>query len=63
MAKQPTKPHDLRDDIYAPRTTVTDTNERLAGAEPPAIDPENGDFPLVTPEPGKNLPPGQAVKG
>ncbi len=32
MAKA--KPHDLRDDIYAPPTTVTNTDERLAGAEP-----------------------------
>ncbi len=32
MAKQHEKPHDLRDDIWAPQTTVTNTNERLAGA-------------------------------
>ena len=61
MAKA--KPHDLRDDIYAPRTTVTNTNERLAGVEPRTVDPENGNLKLVRPEPGKNIPPGSATKG
>jgi hypothetical protein len=60
-AKQ--KPHDLRDDIYAPPTTVTNTDERLAGAEPATVDPENGNLRLVRPEPGKNVPPGAATKG
>jgi hypothetical protein len=60
-AKQ--KPHDLRDDIYAPRTTVTNTDERLAGAEPRTVDPENGSLRLVRPEPGKNVPPGATTKG
>ncbi|HJW39603.1 MAG TPA: hypothetical protein VJ476_00070 [Rhizomicrobium sp.] len=63
MAKTKNKPHDLRDDIYAPRTTVTNTNERLAGAEPPAVNPKKGDFRLVTPESGKDVPEGQTTKG
>src|ERR1700754_2563030 len=37
------KPHDLRDDTYAPRTTITNTDERLAGAEPATLDPANED--------------------
>ncbi|HXC54692.1 MAG TPA: hypothetical protein VNU97_05320 [Rhizomicrobium sp.] len=60
-AKQ--KPHDLRDDIYAPPTTVTNTNERLAGAEPASVDPENGNLKLVRPALGSNVPPGQTTKG
>jgi hypothetical protein len=59
-AKQ--KPHDLRDDIYAPSTTVTNTNERLAGAEPVSVDPENGNMKLVHPGPD-DVPPGQTTKG
>lgn len=57
------KPHDLRDDIYAPRTTVTNLNERLAGAESPAVDAEkgDGDLPLVTPT--SKVPDGAATKG
>jgi hypothetical protein len=61
MSAKP-KLHDLRDDIY-PGTTVTDTDERLAGAEPVAVNPENGNLKLVTPEPGKNIPEGQTTKG
>ncbi|MEI9994753.1 MAG: hypothetical protein WDM91_09180 [Rhizomicrobium sp.] len=57
------KQHDLRDDIYAPRTTVTNTDERLAGAEPSTVDPENGNLKLVRPEPGKNVPDGVTTKG
>jgi len=63
MAKAKTKLHDLRDDIYAPRTTVTNTDEHLAGAEPPSVDPERGNLRLVTPEPGKDIPEGQTTKG
>lgn len=63
MAKSKQKPHDLRDDMYKPRTTVTDTDDRMAGAKPPSVDPEKGNFRLVTPEPGKNLPEGQTTKG
>ncbi|MEI9991387.1 MAG: hypothetical protein WDM86_15245 [Rhizomicrobium sp.] len=63
MAKDKQKPHDLRDDTYAPRTTVTNTDERLAGAEPPSVNPEAGDFVLVTPEPGKGIAEGQTTKG
>ena len=57
------KPHDLRDDIYAPPTTVTNTDERLAGAERATVDPENGSLRLVRPEIGKNVPDGQTTKG
>ena len=60
-AKQ--KLHDLRDDIYAPRTTITNTDERLAGAEPATVDPQAGNLKLVRPEPGKNVPPGATTKG
>jgi hypothetical protein len=57
------KPHDLRDDIYAPSTTVTKLNERLVGAEPPAVDAEKGDddLPLLTPS--SKVPDGAATKG
>ena len=61
MAKA--KPHDLRDDIWAPRTSVTGTDERLAGAERKPIDPEKGAPQMVTPTPGKNVPEGAATKG
>jgi hypothetical protein len=56
------KPHDLRDDIYAPSTTVTNLNERLVGAEP-AVDAErgDGDLPLLTPN--SRVPDGAATKG
>ena len=57
------KPHDLRDDTYAPRTTVTNTDERFAGAEPASVDPQAGNMHLVRPEVGKNVPPGAATKG
>jgi hypothetical protein len=60
-AKQ--KLHDLRDDIYAPRTTLTNTNERLTGSEPRSVDPENGNLRMVRPEPGKNVPDGATTKG
>ena len=62
MAKKE-KPHDLRDDIYAPRTTITNTDERLAGAERRSINPENGNPQMVTPTPGKNIPDGATTKG
>ncbi len=62
MAKKAEKPHDLRDDIYAPHATVTNLDERLAGAEPTAVDPETGNLRLVTPEAGKNVPAGQTTK-
>jgi hypothetical protein len=63
MARKKEKPHDLRDDIYGPRTTVTNTDERLAGAEPPSVDPRTGNLRLVRPEPGKNVPDGSTTKG
>jgi hypothetical protein len=63
MAKNQAKPHDLRDDIYTPSTTVTNTDERLAGAERRSVDPEAGNPQLVTPTPGKNIPDGAATKG
>lgn len=57
------KPHDLRDDIYKPATTVTNLNERMAGGEPGAVDPErgDGDLPLLTPN--SRTPDGAATKG
>jgi len=58
------KPHDLRDDIYKPATTVTNLNERfVSGVEPPAVDPEkgDGDLPLLTPN--SRVPDGAATKG
>ena len=55
--------HDLRDDIYVPHTSITDTDERLAGAEPSSVDPDRDDLPLVTPTPGKSVPEGSTVKG
>ena len=63
MAKPQAKPHDLRDDIYMPRVTPTDTNETFVGAPPPAADPEAGNLRLVTPTPGKGVPEGAATKG
>jgi hypothetical protein len=57
------KPHDLRDDIYAPGTTVTDLNERLAGAESPAVDAEKGDGDLPLVSPASRVPDGAATKG
>ncbi len=57
------KKHDLRDDIYAPRTTVTNTDERFAGAEPKAVDPENGNLRMVTPKTGQDVVEGQNTKG
>jgi hypothetical protein len=62
-AKAKKKPHDLRDDIWAPRATVTrKTNDRRPG-EPDSVDPEEGNPEIVSPEVGKNITPGQATKG
>lgn len=61
MAKNRAKPHDLRDDIYKPRTSVTDTNETFVGAAPPAVDPERGELPLATPQ--SRVPAGQTTRG
>ena len=63
MAKDKEKKHDLRDDMYAPRTTVTNTDERMAGAEPKSVDPENGNLRMVTPDIGKDVVEGQTTKG
>jgi hypothetical protein len=64
MAKEKQiKKHDLRDDIYAPSTTITNTNERLAGAEPKSVDPENGNLRMVTPDVGSDVVDGQTTKG
>ena len=63
MAKEKTKQHDLRDDIYAPSTTVTNTDERLAGAEPRTVDPENGNLRMVKPDVGADVVEGQTTKG
>jgi hypothetical protein len=63
MAKPQAEPHDLRDDIYKPSVTPTDTNETFVGAPPTAVDPETGNLRLVTPTPGKGVPEGAATKG
>jgi hypothetical protein len=57
------KPHDLRDDIYTPSTTVTNLNERLVGAESPATDAERGDGDLPLLSPDSKTPDGAATKG
>jgi hypothetical protein len=62
MAKAKQKPHDLRDEIYAPRTTET-TDGRLAGDEPKSVDPLKRNPGPMTPTPGKNVPEGAATKG
>jgi transposase len=61
MSKKPVKKPDLRDG-KAPATTVTNTDERLAGSEKPSVSPVSGPR-MVTPEPGRNIPPGQGTKG
>ena len=51
------KPHDLRDDAYAPLATTTNINESLAGApSAPKV------MPKPTP-PGTSVTPGQATEG
>jgi hypothetical protein len=60
MSKHSKKP-DLRDK-KAPRTTITNTDERLAGSEKPSVSPTNGPH-MVRPEVGRNIPPGQGTKG
>jgi hypothetical protein len=62
MAKE-AKKHDLRDDIYKPHLTPTDTDETFVGAPPTTVDPEGGNLRLVTPTPGKGVPEGAATKG
>ena len=57
------KKHDLRDDIYKPRLTPTDTDETFVGAPPTTVDPESGNLRLVTPTPGQGVPEGAATKG
>jgi hypothetical protein len=55
------KKHDLRDDVPA-RTTITNTNSRMAGGadNPNVAGDENP--PLVKPGP-QDMPSGQDVKG
>ena len=62
MAKPQAK-HDLRDDIYKPRLTPTDTDETFVGAEPSSVDSEKGNLRLVTPTPGQGVPEGSNTKG
>ena len=62
MAKEPVKKPDLRDG-RAPATTVTNTDERLAGSEQASVDPVSGDPHMVRPDVGRGIPPGQATKG
>jgi hypothetical protein len=56
-AKAKKKPHDLRDDIWAPRTTVTRKTDNRRPGEPDS-DPE-GNPEIVSPQVGKNVTPGQ----
>lgn len=53
--------HDMRDESFKPRTTVSDTDASYAGAENRNVMPNDGE-PPVTPEPGKGLPAGQTTK-
>ena len=62
MAKKPVKKPDLRDG-NGPRTTVTNTDERLAGSEQPSVAPTRGDPHMVRPDVGRNIPSGQTTKG
>jgi hypothetical protein len=59
MADKPK--HDLRDDTFKPRTSVSDTDVEFAGAENRNVIPGDGEN-LVVPEPGKNIPEGQTTK-
>jgi len=56
------KKPDLRDQVRA-KTTVTDTNSRMAGGEdrPKTVAPTS-EFTEVTPDIGKGLAEGQATK-
>jgi alpha-beta hydrolase superfamily lysophospholipase len=60
MSKQDKKP-DLRDRKNAPPTTLTDTDEKLAGAEQPSVAPAKGPQ-LVRPAPDKERPEGQRIR-
>jgi hypothetical protein len=62
-AKTKKKPHDLRDDIWAPRTSVRRKMDERLPDEPEAIDLERGDPEIVSPEVRKNVTPGQTTKG
>jgi hypothetical protein len=57
-AKQ--KPHDLRDDAYAPLATSTDINDKLAGAPSTTVPPRTASKPPAT---GTSVTPGQATEG
>ena len=57
-AKQ--KPHDLRDDAYAPLATTTNINEKLAGAP---SDPKVAPKSMPKPVSGISVTPGQATEG
>ena len=61
MAKKPVKKPDLRGK-NAPRTTVTNTDERLAGSEQPSVAPMKGPH-MVRPGPDATVRPGQGTKG
>jgi hypothetical protein len=62
-AKTKKKPHDLRDDIWAPRTSVTKKRDEHLPDEPEPIDLERDDPEIVSPGVGNNVTPGQATKG
>jgi hypothetical protein len=62
-AKAKKKPHDLRDDIWAPRTTVTKRTDDRRPGEPVSVDPEEGNPEIVSPRAGKNVTQGQTTKG
>jgi hypothetical protein len=62
-AKAKKKPHDLRDDIWAPRTTVTRKTDGRRAGEPDSVDREERNPEIVSPAVGRNVTPGQTTKG
>lgn len=60
MSRKPVKKPDLRDG-NDPATTVTNTDERLAGSEQPNVAPKGPH--MVRPGPDATVQPGQGSKG
>jgi hypothetical protein len=61
-AKTKKKPHDLRDDIWAPQTSVTRKRDERLPDEPERIDLGREEPEIVSPQVGKNVTPGQTTK-
>ena len=54
------KPHDMRDEAYAPLGTKTDINDKLAGSpSAPNVTPKGN----AKPASGTSVTPGQASEG